>query len=296
MTIPMYIGIAAFLFIIGVVFILKGIPSEEEEKAVPISNPREIQELKKTFVPDGTNEPKLAAASEAVQAQQPQGDQFMEDNHRLRKEILDEKARYEELEQRMDALKKEYGQEKDQTEETLRALKEENRRFKTEQEQLSSNNGLLDELKTKTGLLETQYAESQKQQEEMKAMIEQLKTEKDDLLVKTKQNDEQASEQRRAQTIKANKTEFEMLSNKLIESISAIEELKRENKDLQTSNGNLSDRFKKTEELNDHLMKKEKMIQYELTKNRAQALGLEKICADFRTRIETMTGAATSNT
>ena len=49
---------------------------------------------------------------------------------------------------------------------------------------------------------------------------------------------------------------------------------------------------KKAEELNAHLLQKDQMIQYELTKNRAQALGLEKICEDFKTQIESMTVSA----
>ena len=97
------------------------------------------------------------------------------------------------------------------------------------------------------------------------------------------------------QRAEASKTEFEALSSKLVESISTIEDLKRENKALQQSNSDLRDEFKRTEELNEHLLKKEKMIQYELTKNRAQALGLEKICEDFRTQIETMAATATAD-
>jgi len=295
MTIPIYIGIAAFLFVIGIMFILKGIPSEEE-KAVPISNPSEIRKLKESIVSSETKEPEVALPPEATKAERSQGDQFMEENHQLRKEVLQEKGRYEQLEQRMEALKKEYDQAKEQKGEIIRTLKEENTKFKTEKEQLSSNDGLLDELKTKTELLEKQYAESQKQQEEMKAMIEQLKTEKDDLLAQTKLKEDRVAQQLKAQKTEASKAEFETLSNKLIESIAAIEELKRENKDLQQSTWDLRDEFKKTEELNAHLVKKEKMMQYELTKNRAQALGLEKICADFRTQIETMAGSATTGT
>ena len=295
MTIPIYIGIAAVLFITGIVFVLKGI-SAEEETAVPILNPSEIRELKETFAPPKTDGPGVTAPSADAGGEQSQGDQFMGENHQLRKEALEAKENYEQLKGRMEALQKEYTEVKEQKEETIRTLKNENAKIQTEREQISANDELLDDLKVKIEILERQYTESQKQQEEMRTMVGQLRTEKDDLLAQTKQKDEQASAQIMTKTIMTNKAEFEMLSNKLIESISIIEELKRENKDLQKTNSNLSDRFRKTGELNDHLMKKEKMIQYELTKNRAQALGLEKICADFRTQIETMAGAATGNT
>ena len=295
MTIPIYIGIAAVLFITGIVFVLKGI-SAEEETAVPILNPSEIRELKETFAPPKKDGSGVTAPSADVGGEQFQGEQVMGENHQLRKEALEAKENYEQLKGRMEALQKEYTEVKEQKEETIRTLKNENVKIQTEREQISANDELLDDLKTKIEMLERQYTESQKQQEEMRTMVGQLRTEKDDLLAQTKQKDEQASAQIMTKTIMTNKAEFEMLSNKLIESISIIEELKRENKDLQKTNSNLSDRFRKTGELNDHLMKKEKMIQYELTKNRAQALGLEKICADFRTQIETMAGAATGNT
>ena len=294
MTVPIFIGIAALLFIIGIVFVVKGI-SSEEETAVPISNPREIRDLKKAFTPSATDQSKVSMPPESTKTEQSQGNQFMEENHQLRKENLEEKGRSEQLKERIEAMKKEYDQAAEQKEEAIRVLKEENSKFKAEKEQVSLNDGLLDEFKSKTALLEKQYDESQKQKEEMTAMIEQLKTEKNDLVAQAKLKENQFADQMKAQAIEAHKNELEVLTNKLMGSISAIEALKRENKDLKQSNLDLKEEFAKTEELNAHLMKKEKMMQYELTKNRAQSLGLEKICADFRTRIETMAGSATTN-
>ena len=293
MTIPIYIGIAALLFIIGIVLVLKGIPSEEE-KAVLISNLHEIRELKETFVPSEKNEPQVALRSDVTPKEQPQVNQCMDENHQLRKEILEEKERYAQLERQMGALKKEYDQAKEQTKETIGDLKEETAKLSAQNKTLASNGGMLDKLQAKTELLETQYGESRKQLAKMAAAIEQLRTEKNELLTQMKIDKDQAAEQFNARTTAANKTEFQALSDKLVESIAAIEELKRENKNLGQSNWSLKEEFKKVEELNAHLMKKEKMMQYELTKNRAQALGLEKICADFRARIETMAASATT--
>ena len=112
--------------------------------------------------------------------------------------------------------------------------------------------------------------------------------------MQTKLKEEQVANQLKEQRAEAGRVEFEALSGKLIESINIIGDLKRENKDYQKANLDLKDAFKKMEEMNDHLVKKEKMMQYELTKNRAQALGLEKICEDFRTQIETMSATATA--
>ena len=44
--------------------------------------------------------------------------------------------------------------------------------------------------------------------------------------------------------------------------------------------------FNKLKEYNSYLLTKEKVLQYELTKNRAKALGFEKICEDFKVRID----------
>ncbi len=44
--------------------------------------------------------------------------------------------------------------------------------------------------------------------------------------------------------------------------------------------------FEKMKEFNEHLLEKEKILQYELTKARAQNLGLEKVCEEFKDQIE----------
>ena len=44
----------------------------------------------------------------------------------------------------------------------------------------------------------------------------------------------------------------------------------------------------KLKELNEFLTRKDKMLQTELTKSRIKALGLERICADFKTQLEMM--------
>ncbi|MBN1869592.1 MAG: hypothetical protein JW847_03330 [Candidatus Omnitrophica bacterium] len=287
MTILIYMGIAALLFIIGIIFILKSIPSEDE-KVVPILDFKEIRKMNDENALSQTGGTKDAMGPRMANEGQPYENRILEENHQLRKEIVESKVKYEQLEERMEGLRKEYGQLKEREEKNQKIFMNENVRMKAEREELSSSEGILSELKNKIELLEKQYRESQMRQGEMEAMIGQLRAEKNDLLAQTRMKEEQAEAQRKEQAFVSNKSEFEALSNKLVESISTIEELKRENKDLQREKQELMDKFKKTEELNNHLMKKEKMMQYELTKNRAQAIGLEKICADFRTKIETL--------
>ncbi len=50
----------------------------------------------------------------------------------------------------------------------------------------------------------------------------------------------------------------------------------------------LEAQISKLQEFNEFLTKKEKMLQNELTKSRVKALGLERICADFKTQLEMM--------
>src|SRR6185436_3864692 len=46
----------------------------------------------------------------------------------------------------------------------------------------------------------------------------------------------------------------------------------------------------KLKELNSTLIDKAKILQYELNRHRAQASGLERVCANFKTQVEEMFG------
>jgi len=306
MLIPILIGAAAVLFVAGIVFIVKGV-SSEDQKVVPISNPKEIEELKSAFMPPQKKE--LSEAELEIQKkiepqitprlEEAQVNPLTEENVQLKAQMEDQKNKVVQLEKTLEDLRKEYNQLKGQ-----------------EKEDASSGHELLDELKTKKESLEKQYEESRNQQVELEAAINQLKTEKDDLSVQVKRREDQAAElQTELTSVKAasegklkaaqetinqfetqrpevDKSELDALSNKLVEAIASIEGLKCENRNLQQLTLDLKANFKTTKELNAHLLEKEQMMQYELTKNRAQALGLEKICEDFRTRIETMAATA----
>lgn len=64
--------------------------------------------------------------------------------------------------------------------------------------------------------------------------------------------------------------------------------LKNENERLLTDKVALEEKFNKLKEMNNRLAEKERTLHYELTKYRAQNLGLEKICEDFQRKIEKM--------
>jgi len=65
-----------------------------------------------------------------------------------------------------------------------------------------------------------------------------------------------------------------------------IEGLKKQNEELLQAKADWDLSLAKIKEFNAHLLEKEKILRYELTKSRAQALGFEKLCEDFKIRIE----------
>ena len=70
-----------------------------------------------------------------------------------------------------------------------------------------------------------------------------------------------------------------------------LEQSRGQNEDLLQSNEALKSELAKIKELNDQIREKEKVLQLELTKARAQSVGLEKICEDFKEQIEIMSEA-----
>jgi chromosome segregation ATPase len=71
----------------------------------------------------------------------------------------------------------------------------------------------------------------------------------------------------------------------------ALQELELEKSEIADSYKKLQDEYNRVKAFNAQLVEKGKLLQYELTKHRAQALGLEKICEDFRGQIDRRQGA-----
>lgn len=76
------------------------------------------------------------------------------------------------------------------------------------------------------------------------------------------------------------------LEQQLVHFTDSLDNLHLEKESLLEVKSHLERDLKKTRELNAHLLDKERMLQYELTKARAQAIGLEKISADFKTEMD----------
>jgi len=269
MSIPVFIGIAAVFFIIGIICIIKGTSSEEDD-AVPISSPKEIEELKNSFIPNKEREtPDLQAGAS------PKKGVAMFGGSNKKSKITELTQKNEQLEQNLQSLNEENRNIKDSQIEKVNALEEKITNILKEKERLLPNRQIIDDLKAKGELFEKQHAENKIQQEELQGFIRTLKSEKEELL--------------KSQKSGVDKSELDAIENRLQGSVTAIEALKVENKDLQQFNQDLKEKFKKAQEHNTHLTEKEKIMEYELSKNRAQTVGLEKICEGFKLQIENLT-------
>ena len=85
-----------------------------------------------------------------------------------------------------------------------------------------------------------------------------------------------------------------ILKKQLEEAFVMIEDLRKEKDELLQVKEDLDLNVLKIKEFNAHLLNKEKMLQYELVKHRAQAMGLEKICEDFKLQIDGMSKSVES--
>lgn len=283
MSVTAFIGLAAILFILGILFITKGTTLEEND-AVAISSPEEIEGLKSTFSPSQQKE--SPDSEKEIPADTPSIELSKDTevspsvNVNQRSEIDELADKNKQLEQDLEMLKSENQKVKDSKLIEVGALEDKLSNIQREKEQLSKDHELIDELKVKGELAEKRYTENKLQQDELQKFISTLESEMAELV--------------RAQKMGVDNTEFQALNNRLESSIATIETLKGENIALQGSNQGLVNDFEKTKEYNEHLVEKERFMEFELSKNRAQAFGLEKICEDFKCQIETLTTAASN--
>ena len=277
------IGIAAVFFILGILFIVKG-TSSEEDSAIPISSPEEIEELKSAFLPPEQKE--LPTAKEEMLpntastnlSKDPGVTVPIDLNQRSEIDELTQKNK--QLEEDFQVLQKESQEIKNSHLDEIKILEGKISSIQGEKEQLLTDHKLIDELKVKGELAEKRHAENKIQQDELRKFISTLESEMEELI--------------RVQKLGADRYELQSINNRLESSIATIESLKGENKGLQGFNQGLKNDFEKTKEHNALLIEKERFMEFELSKNRAQALGLEKICEDFKVQIETLTAAVSS--
>ncbi len=112
---------------------------------------------------------------------------------------------------------------------------------------------------------------------------------KNEIALRDKTLDKDKSEvfRQMEQSLKEARQAIDTLSAENVRLRRQMESLSKERDDLFEQRSELMMDLKRIEEHNAQLLEKERFLQYELTKTRAKAMGLEKICEEFKIRLET---------
>ena len=297
--------IVAFIFFVwGLILIVKGWHGSPEDDIVALSGLEEItefqsipaaasrpagslpvplkSELEESRVKVSLLEKEITALKEKT-VQQAQKDQeeivrLAAGNDQFQKQISEHRARQDQLEEKITAMQ-------------------------NEKEQLLLSHELVDDLKSKNQRL-------QECCEEGNESLRRLEDENRTLLVKAEEKDGQIQDVRKnlelmqkinnqklneahetisllqVQKQEGDRARENMLNKELSEAMSKLEMLNQEKEDLLRAKIDLEDNLRHIKGVNAHLLEREKILRHELTKNRAQAIGWEKICGDFKTQIE----------
>lgn len=232
------------------------------------------------------------------------------ENQELRKQIEGERSHFEELDRKFSVFKAEFEHQKSiewAKEETLQnqivKLQEENRK-------LNETKGLMEQKKAELISLQAYQRDQEAKVSQWQVQVNELKESNHALLAQCKEAKENADrlkedlevvkltyEQKISdatdrvlalQGIKEVKQEADLSAGEK----SVLERIREQNDELLKANDVLNTELVKTKELSAQLREKEKILQYELTKARAQSVGLEKICEDFKEQIEQMSRVA----
>ena len=338
------LGCMLVLFVWGIIFILRGYRTTiEEEKAVPISDLKEIQDIKGSY--PLKNEPAVVSNPVAQHLLQenlrkllPQdfsSIKLSRNSSELEVKVADLQARVLQLSTENnrlnDALKRELDSKEisrlsDQEQNELKVREEQLNKSRQSHEQLTQDHlhlrKLLADEKTKVSEMEHQIVNLQKDKDILSAEVknvEQLTAERANLLVQFRHGQAKSSElegrlkkseQEHEHKLKELAAEYEALKSRQSESAKAgqsqlaaalkdvnetMESLAHKKKDLEGRHGQLQAEIETLKKFNTHLIEKEKFLQYELTKSRAQAIGLERLCEDFKGQIERLSSMGSGN-
>ena len=152
-------------------------------------------------------------------------------------------------------------------------------------------NDTLTRLKAENQSLLEQGQESQKQIERLRGNIELMQKINNQKL--NEAND--AMHRLEIQRSEADRIQQEILDKQLSQALAEVGEFKKEREQLLQARDGLEQDFTKIKDMNTYLLEKEKLLQYELTKERAQSLGLERICEDFKIQIDEMAKSGVTN-
>lgn len=313
MTFYIFLGATVVLFVIGMTLIMKGMrePSREEDKVVPIADLKELQpapavkpqqpasaSLSQQVIAENMKKPvspiqPLPDTSSEVRELRSRLEGVLRDNHRLEEELRKEIEAKAVPQQKLDlseleALKvgaAKMEQQLRQSEDEmgrLRKILEESRR--DHQNEIVNLKGLLQQTQEDRDRVRQEYLSQMNVQQDIAAIQEknrQLEQERNDWLARISQHQIELEEQQKQITELRNKPPV-VDTAALTQTMTALEKLKNERDELLEAGRLQEKNIQKLKEFVAFLQEKEKMYQYELTKCRAQILGLERICADFK--------------
>ncbi len=145
-------------------------------------------------------------------------------------------------------------------------------------------NSIISELKMENGFLVSKVKESVASVQNLKEQIDLIKEDMQEKVEQLNKNMDLSSVS--SEEMQEIKSENEQLKRDLSNVEIKLNALREERKQLLSDIKRNEFNYDKLKEFNSHILAKEKMLQYELTKSRAKALGLEKICEDFKAQIE----------
>ena len=228
------------------------------------------------------------------------------ENFELKRRIDEERSRYDELGKKFALFKSEFDHLKSLEWAKEETLQEQILKLKEENTEMAKTKEIMERRKAEFESLQdikrSKDAELQKLQDELNG----LKSGNITLLSQLKESQQKAAQLKEEMEV-AKLTLEQKLSDATDRLISLqnarenvkerdlnaeekgiLEQLRQENEKLLKTSGSMGEEFTKLKDMNEQLREREKILQYELTKSRAQSIGLEKICEDFKEQIETM--------
>lgn len=235
--------------------------------------------------------------------------QLNQENSRLEKNFEEQKAKLEQMEQALEAARRERDHLQKESQSQIKDLEDQLKETADAEKSRLEMDRLQRELLTVREESQARQAQWEETIVRLKAETEELsrqrqekeealKEVKDRLELMQKTNNQRLNEAHhtidllRIQKEESDRLREETLAKDLAQLSSTVESLTKEKENLLCAKEGLEENLKKTQEFNSRLAEKEKMLQHELTKSRAQALGLEKICEEFKVQIEEMSRAA----
>lgn len=290
--------VAIIFFVWGLIAIIKGWQGCAEDESVPISELEEMKEWTAGY-----------PFERRMQEQEKKASPLPQEIETIKKEY--ERLRAEQ-ESQMGDLKERLAQlnrDKEQlllSREIVDELKAENQRLQEREDGHRSKIGRLEKEVSEAGQaalghqsqfgekIEQMQAENQHLLRGLKEKEEQLRQLMADLELTQKVNNQKLNEAQRAMDfLRIQKEESarmleEALSKQLSEAAASIEHLKREKEEWVAVKAVLEEHLQKAETQNARLVERESALRHDLAKQRAQTLGLEKICEDFKIQIDEM--------